>query len=117
MARPSNVLRPVHLHTTIPEDLRARMDLHLYSDVEKRVPMGAYQQFICGLVKDFFDQARPAPSLKEVERTETDTGKHFAMQGLLTDIANTDLRSGWELDKVTQIVRQAREILGIRPKL
>lgn len=55
MARPANILRPVHLHTTIPEDLRARMDLHLYSEVEKRVPMGAYQQFICGLVKDFFD--------------------------------------------------------------
>lgn len=55
MPRPPNILRPIRLHTCFPEDLRAQMDLHLFSEVEGRVPHGAYQQFLIGLVKEFFD--------------------------------------------------------------
>ena len=38
----------------LPESIRTRIDLLLLSDVEQRVPKGAYQRFFLGLVQDFF---------------------------------------------------------------
>lgn len=58
MARPAKIVRPTKLHLAIPEDLRARMDLHLYSQVEQRIPVGAYQDFLCGLAREFFEQKK-----------------------------------------------------------
>ena len=52
-ARPA-IQPPIHLHTTIPQDLWTRMTLHLWSPAEKRVPKGAYQQFLVGLVRNYF---------------------------------------------------------------
>jgi hypothetical protein len=54
MSRPANIRRPVRLHTTLPEDIRAKLDLYLYSSVEGRVPVGAYQRFIIERIRDFF---------------------------------------------------------------
>ena len=52
----AKIIRPIRLHTTIPEDIRAKMDVYLYSDVEGRVPKGAYQEFLVGLVMEFFNK-------------------------------------------------------------
>ena len=38
----------------LPESVRTRIDLLLFSEVEGRVPKGAYQRFFLGLVQDFF---------------------------------------------------------------
>lgn len=46
--------RPVKLTTTLPESVRAPLDLHLWSEVEGRVPKGAYQAFIVERVREFF---------------------------------------------------------------
>ena len=54
MPRKPAVIRPVLLHTTIPEDIRAKLDLFLWSDVEGRVPKGAYQRFIVERIQEFF---------------------------------------------------------------
>lgn len=54
MPRPPNVLRPTSLHLMLPEDIRAKLDLHLYSSVEKRVPLGAYQRFFLDLIQEWF---------------------------------------------------------------
>lgn len=61
MPRPQNILRPIRLHTAFPEDIRAKMDLHLFSQVEGRVPHGAYQQFLIRLVREFFEPNKPQP--------------------------------------------------------
>jgi hypothetical protein len=55
MPRPANIIRPVKLTTTFPEDVMTRLELHLFSDVEGRVPHGAYQQFLCDRIREFFD--------------------------------------------------------------
>jgi hypothetical protein len=55
MARRPDVIRPVKLTTTIPEDVRTRLDIHLYSDLEGRVPQGAYQTFFVDRIREFFD--------------------------------------------------------------
>lgn len=54
MARRPNVIRPVRLTTTLPEDIWTQLTLYLHSDLEERVPKGAYQQFIVDRCREFF---------------------------------------------------------------
>lgn len=61
--RPQNILRPVKLTTYLPEDLRAKLDIHLYSEVEGRVPHGAYSAFLADRVREFF-ASKPEPETK-----------------------------------------------------
>jgi len=56
MPRNPDIIRPVSLHTTIPEDVWTQMTLHLYSEVEGRVPKGAYREFLTNLIRDYFNQ-------------------------------------------------------------
>jgi len=56
MPRKPSITPNKHLHTTIPADLATRLDLFLWSDVEQRVPQGAYQSFICDAIRDFFNK-------------------------------------------------------------
>lgn len=53
--RTPNIQRPIKLTTNLPEDIRARLDLHLFSEVEGRVPKGAYSVFLIDRIRDFFD--------------------------------------------------------------
>jgi hypothetical protein len=53
--RQPNILRPIKLNTTLPEDIRTKLDLHLWSDVEGRVPKGAYQRFFLDRIREYFD--------------------------------------------------------------
>lgn len=53
--RPANILRPTRLTTTLPEDVRAKLDIHLYSTVEGRIPVGAYSKFLSERVREFFE--------------------------------------------------------------
>jgi hypothetical protein len=67
------VTRPTKLTMHLPEDIRGRIDLHLFSEVEGCIPKGAYQRFFLMLIKDFFDRrdasvlarnSEPNPSTK-----------------------------------------------------
>ncbi|MGH9438465.1 MAG: hypothetical protein ACRD22_11365 [Terriglobia bacterium] len=60
MKRP-NIIRPVSLHMTLPENVRVKLDLYLYSTVEGRVPHGAYNKFIAELISKFFAQMENLP--------------------------------------------------------
>ena len=51
--RPANIIRPSKLTTTLPEDLRAKLDLHLWSELEQRVPVGAYQRFLVERIVEY----------------------------------------------------------------
>ena len=54
MTRQPNVIRPIKLTTTLPEDVRAKLDLHLYSEAEGRVPKGAIQAFLIERIREYF---------------------------------------------------------------
>ncbi len=54
MPRKAAITPNRHLHTVLPPDLLARLDLYLWSEVEGRVPKGAYQEFFCTAIRDFF---------------------------------------------------------------
>ena len=60
--RKPNIQRPVSLHTTLPEDLWTRLTLHLYSEVEGKVPKGAYQSFIIDRIREYFREVKPNAS-------------------------------------------------------
>lgn len=53
MPRPKNIIRPVNLKTSLPEDLRTWLDIHLWSETELRVPHGAYQRLIVHLLREY----------------------------------------------------------------
>lgn len=53
MRRP-DIIRPVPLHITLPEDVWLKLTMHLYSEVEKRVPKGAYRAFFIDRINEFF---------------------------------------------------------------
>lgn len=56
MARPKKTIRTVFQNIGLPEDLVAKVELELYSEVEGRIPFGAKQEFYTKLVRDYFNQ-------------------------------------------------------------
>lgn len=56
MPKPPNIQRPTKLHLALPEDVRAKLDLFLYSQVEGRIPHGAYQKFLVERIQEYFSR-------------------------------------------------------------
>lgn len=56
MPRPRDVIRKVKLGVWITEDLRARLDLRLYSPTEGRIPFKAYSDFVEKAIRDLLDR-------------------------------------------------------------
>lgn len=56
MSRPPNIIPGVKVHVHIPEDLKLKVDLLLYSASEHRVPHGAYSRFFTDLVRQYLTQ-------------------------------------------------------------
>ena len=50
----AKLIRPVLIHTTLPEDIHAKLCLHLYSEVEQRIPKGAFQRFFVERITEYF---------------------------------------------------------------
>jgi len=46
MPRPRKAIRPVEKNISLPEDLVAQVDLELFSEVEGKVPFGAWQRLL-----------------------------------------------------------------------
>lgn len=60
MPRPRKTIPSVQLNLALREDIRARLDLLLYSPLEQRVPQGAYQQFFEALLLEYFNRKEPS---------------------------------------------------------
>jgi hypothetical protein len=50
MPKPKKVIRPVNKKIAIPEDVVLRVDLELYSELEGRVPHGAWSELVTKLL-------------------------------------------------------------------
>ena len=61
MPRRPNITRGIRLELQIPEDLRVKLDLHLWSALEGRVPHSAYTKLIVQLLNDYFDKLAIKP--------------------------------------------------------
>ena len=56
MGRPAAINPTVSIHTWLRKDLMTKVDLLLWSEVENRVPHGAYQRFFTELITAHFDK-------------------------------------------------------------
>lgn len=56
MPKPPNIIRPARLELALPEDERAWVEMHLWSDSEARVPHGAYSRFFQKLLHFYIAQ-------------------------------------------------------------
>jgi len=54
MGRRLNVVPTVYLNVGLPLDLHTRLSAELYSELEGRVPFGAYQRFFSELLRERF---------------------------------------------------------------
>lgn len=63
MPRRPNIERPTQLCLKLPESTRIRLDLILWSSVEGRVPVGAYQKFFLSLLNNYFDSLKDSPNV------------------------------------------------------
>ena len=52
MARPIKTDRPVEKNLSLPSSLVARVDLELFSALEGKVPFGAWQKYVVGLIEE-----------------------------------------------------------------
>lgn len=51
MARPRKTDRPQEKNISLPQSLVARVELELFSELEGRVPFGAWQKYIVRLIE------------------------------------------------------------------
>lgn len=58
MPAPMKLIRPVKFTSALPEDVKARLDLHLYSEAERRIPKGALQDFLISRIGEYFSWKR-----------------------------------------------------------
>lgn len=49
-----NIIRSEKITIALPEDRLAKLSLHLFSQVEGRVPKGAYQKFFVDRIDEYF---------------------------------------------------------------
>ena len=54
MPRRPNLIPSVMLNTALPLDVHTQLSSFLYSDLEGRVPHGAYQRFLVDLIREYF---------------------------------------------------------------
>jgi len=52
MARPLKAVRPVEKNLSLPQDVVTKVDLELWSEVEGKVPFGAWSRYVEGLIRN-----------------------------------------------------------------
>ena len=55
MARPKHTTPTVQLNVSIPEPLMQKLNILLYSEVEQRIPLGAYKELFTRLLEKHFE--------------------------------------------------------------
>lgn len=58
MPRPKNLVPSQQLNVALPLPLYTRLGAYLYSDLEQRVPHGAYSRFLVNLLQGWFSQTQ-----------------------------------------------------------
>lgn len=65
MARPKRIVRTISKNIALPEDLVARMELELYSELEGKIPFGAQQKFLEKVLRDHYARQDAGQQLPE----------------------------------------------------
>lgn len=66
MPRPPKAVRPIEKKINLPEDIVTKVDLILWSDLESRVPHGAWSRYTLNLIeRDLKERADAAQAQSE----------------------------------------------------
>jgi hypothetical protein len=68
MARPPKILPSHGIHLRLPEDIHARLQLHLFRESDRCIPRGSVQTFFVERLNEYFSgRARPgfSPDLRQ----------------------------------------------------
>lgn len=65
MPRPRKAIRPVEKNISLPQDLVLKVDLLLYSELEGKVPFGAWQRYVERLIREDLLKNVAATAVKE----------------------------------------------------
>lgn len=83
MPRPKNVIPTVEKTVSLPEDLVLAVDLELFSELEGKVPFGAWKGFLTRLVKDHLTRGERVRELTEklklLAQEKDKEARHLAM--------------------------------------
>ena len=58
MPRPKQTIPSSFRNIALPKPLADKLDLVLYSELEQRIPTGAYKAFFSSLLEQYFEQLR-----------------------------------------------------------
>jgi hypothetical protein len=56
VSRPTKAVKPTEKYLSIPSDLATKVDLKLFSDLEGKVPYGAWSKYVEGLIRRDLEQ-------------------------------------------------------------
>lgn len=62
MPRPPKAIKPIEKNISLPTDVVARIDLELFSDVQGRVPHGAWSRLVESLLREHIKKLGPVVS-------------------------------------------------------
>jgi hypothetical protein len=87
MARPASINKPIEKKLSLDAELVAKVELALFSDLEGRVPYGAWSGLIEQLLREYFSRAERQHALAEALQIATTRGEfevdHMAADALL----------------------------------
>lgn len=65
MPQPKKVIRTRFLRVGIPEDVLAKVDMELYSELEGRVPLGSYQKLITPMLEEWLQERATGKAISD----------------------------------------------------
>lgn len=103
-------IRPVEKSVSLPEDLLAKVELELFSELEGRVPKGAWSGYVEALVRQSFDaRERRQAFLNAVMKITADhAGDVEAMHSRLDEAMEGELFAAGHVLAVELIRQQKR---------
>lgn len=58
MAKTKRTIRPIEKNISIPENIVAEVNLHLYSELEKKIPFAAWSKLVSSLLRQWLEEKK-----------------------------------------------------------
>lgn len=98
MARPASINKPIEKKLSLDAELVAKIELALFSDLEGRVPYGAWSGLIDQLLREYFNRAGRQRVLSEELQAAMVSGDPEATHSLADALLVSELEAlGYDL--------------------
>lgn len=100
MARPPKILPSHAIHLMLPEDIYARLQLHLFREADRCIPRGATQSFFVERLNEYFSGRVPSEF--------SDNDRRQIYMGLETIFATASKKNADPTEALRAIARWSR---------